>query len=145
MPTSEATPVIIRYIHPLHHGHTKVTLIVMNEWLTSISCHVNRPSHSWNETISNFDLETSGLRSWVRSKGKDHIVHPVYKWFASSSFHINQTNNSWDNTSEIWPWNIHGQGHGRGQNQCQIIHAVSNFWNPLKKTFPTIFLQDLIQ
>ena len=30
-PTSEVTPVTIRYIHPPHHGHPKVTVMVMND------------------------------------------------------------------------------------------------------------------
>ena len=34
---------------------------------TSLSFHVNRPSHSWVTTISKFDLANQGSRSWVRS------------------------------------------------------------------------------
>ena len=36
--------------------------------LTSLSSHVNRPSHSWVTTISKFDLENQGTRSRVRSQ-----------------------------------------------------------------------------
>ena len=34
--------------------------------LTSLSFHVNQPSHSWVMTFSKFDLENQGSRSWVR-------------------------------------------------------------------------------
>ena len=38
--------------------------------LTSLSFHVNRPSHSWDTAISKFDVGNSRSRSWVRSKLK---------------------------------------------------------------------------
>ena len=39
--------------------------------LTSLSFHVNRPSHSWDMTFfSKFDLENPRSRSWFRSKLK---------------------------------------------------------------------------
>ena len=34
--------------------------------LTSLSYHVNRPSHSWDTAFSKFDLENPRSRSWVR-------------------------------------------------------------------------------
>ena len=34
--------------------------------LTSLSFHVNRPSHSWDTALSKFDLENPRSRSWVR-------------------------------------------------------------------------------
>ena len=34
--------------------------------LTSLSFHVNRPSHSWDMTFSKFDLENPRSRSWKR-------------------------------------------------------------------------------
>ena len=42
--------------------------------LTSLSFHVNRPSHSWDTTFSKFDLENPRSWSWLRSKLK------VTKW-----------------------------------------------------------------
>ena len=42
--------------------------------LTSLSFHVNRPSHSWDMTFSKFDLENPRSRSWVRGMLK------VTKW-----------------------------------------------------------------
>ena len=38
--------------------------------LTSLSSHVNRPSHSWDTLFSKFDLENPRSRSWVRGKLK---------------------------------------------------------------------------
>ena len=42
--------------------------------LTSLSFHVNLPSHSWDTTFSKFDLENPRSLSWLRSKLK------VTKW-----------------------------------------------------------------
>ena len=50
--------------------------------LTSLSFHVNRPSHSWDTAISKFDVENSRSRSWVRSKLK------VTTWAYIQSTHI---------------------------------------------------------
>ena len=38
--------------------------------LTSLSFHVNRPSHSWDTAFSKFDLENPRSRSWMRGKLK---------------------------------------------------------------------------
>ena len=38
--------------------------------LTSLSFHVNWPSHSWDTAFSKFDLENQGSRSWLRSQFK---------------------------------------------------------------------------
>ena len=61
---------------------TLVNIMVMNGWLTSVSLHVNRSSHSWDKAISDFDLKisTAGSRSLVWSKGK---IIP------SAQYHIN--------------------------------------------------------
>ena len=71
-PTSEVNTVTSRYIRPSQHGNPKVTVMVMNDRLTSLTS-----PHSRNKTtgISNFDLETSLSRSWVWSKGK--AIHPA--------------------------------------------------------------------
>ena len=61
---------------------TLVNIMVMNGWLTSFLFHVNRPSHSWDKAISDFDLEisTPGSRSCLWSKGK--VIQ-------SAQYHIN--------------------------------------------------------
>ena len=62
MPTSEVTSVTIPFIHPPHHGYTKVTVMVINDRLTSLSLHVNRPSDFWDKSMSNIALEKSRPR-----------------------------------------------------------------------------------
>ena len=52
--------------------------------LTSLSFHVNRPSHSWDTAFSKFDLENPRSRSWVRGKLKvttwvHYSVSPIYR------------------------------------------------------------------
>ena len=113
-PTSEVNLVTIQYIHPPHHGHTKVNIMVMNRWLTSLSFHVNQPSHSWDKAISKFDLETSRSRSWVWSKGK--VIQSAQYLINLIPFHftirptIPEMQLFW-----IWPWKIQGPGHEWGQ------------------------------
>ena len=92
MPKSEVTLVTIWYIHPPHHGHTKVNIMVINGGLTSLSFHANRPFYSWHKAVSNFKLQGQGhgCGQRERSYSQPSIV------FASFLFHINQTNNFWD-------------------------------------------------
>ena len=55
-PMSDVTQVNIWYIHPPHHGYLKVTVMVKNGWLASLSFHDNQRPHSSNKAISDFDL-----------------------------------------------------------------------------------------
>ena len=71
--TYEVTPITFRYIHPPYHGNPKVTAMVINDRLTSLPS-----SHSWNKTISNFDLETSLTRSWVWSRARLYSRTNIY-------------------------------------------------------------------
>ena len=65
-----------------HYGHewsshipliplsrSKFEIVLSHEWEGWLTWHVNQPSHSWDKTISNFDLENSRPRSWACSKG----------------------------------------------------------------------------
>ena len=68
-PTSEVTPVTIRYIHLPHHGHT--SQYHGHEWMTHIHfCSMSIGSPIPDKAISDSDLETPRSRSWVWSKGK---------------------------------------------------------------------------
>ena len=89
-PTSEVTPVTVRYIHPPHHGYPKFIVKAMNDQLTSLSFHVNQLSHSWNKDISKFDLESSKVKIMGMVTGQDHTVSPVSNWFAFFLFHISK-------------------------------------------------------
>ena len=111
---------------------TLVNIMVMTGWLSSFSLHVNRPSHSWDKTISDSDLEISTLRSrsWVWSKGK--VIQSAQYHINSLRFHLtyNQTNNSRERamskfdleTSKVKVMSeVKGQGH--------ILCPVSNRWS----------------
>ena len=67
---------------------TLVNIMVMNGWLTSFSFHVKLPSHSWDQAISDSDLEisTPRSRSWMWSKGK--IVQSAQHHINSLRFHF---------------------------------------------------------
>ena len=79
-PTSEVTPVTIRYIRPPHHDHTSQ----YHGWFTSSI--VNRLPHSWDKAISDSDLETAKSMSWVWSKGK--VIQSAQYHINSLPFHF---------------------------------------------------------
>ena len=71
----------------LYHTSTHpnmVTVMVMNDQFMSILFHVNWPSHSWDKTISNFDLENSKPRSWIWLKGKVGIQLICFPFYFTS-------------------------------------------------------------
>ena len=89
--------------------------------LTSLSFHVNRPSHSWDTAISKFDVENSMSRSWVKSKLK------VTTWgLHSVDSHPFRSMLLGHPIPELWLFEnltlkIKGQGHGWGhssKSQC---------------------------
>ena len=89
--------------------------------LTSLSFHVNRPSHSWDTAISKFDVENSMSRSWVKSKLK------VTAWgLHSVDSHPFRSMSLGHPIPELWLFEnltlkIKGQGHGWGhssKSQC---------------------------
>ena len=96
-PTSEVTPVTIRYICPPHYGHT--SLYHGHEWMTHIlfvPCQSAIPFLRYSyfrlwPWIFNSRVNVMGV-----VKGQGHTIGPVSYQFTSFSFHINQTNNSWD-------------------------------------------------
>ena len=65
---------------------TLISIMVMNGWLTSFSFHVNRPSHSWENAISDSDLETPKSRSWVWSRGE--VIYSAQYPINSLPFHF---------------------------------------------------------
>ena len=89
--------------------------------LTSLSFHVNWPSHSWDKAISKFDLENQGSRSWMRSQFKVTmwVWHPIDSHpFCSMSISppIPEIQHFQNLTLKI-----KGQGHGWGhssKSQC---------------------------
>ena len=105
---------------------TLVNIMVMNGWLTYFLFHVNRPYHSWDKAISDFDLEisTPGSRSWVWSKGK--IIQSAQYHINSFHFHFTSIRPTIpESYFEIWPWNIQGQGHEWGQrSRSHIVPSI---------------------
>ena len=94
--------------------------------LTSLSFHVNRPSHSWDTAFSKFDLENPRSRSWVRGKLK---VTTWVQYFIDS--HLFNSMSIGHPIPEIWLFQnltlkIEGQGHWWGecwksQSGCNIL------------------------
>ena len=84
--------------------------------LTSLSFHVNQPSHSWDTTFSKFDLENPRSRSWVRGKLR------VITWFQHSidshPFHPMSMGHPIPEIGlfQNLTLKIKGQGHGWGQS-----------------------------
>ena len=90
--------------------------------LTSLSFHVNRPSHSWDTAFSKFDLENPRSRSWVRWTLKvttwvQHSIdshpfnsmsigHPIPEIQLFSKFHLeNPRSRSWmRRTLKVTKW-----------------------------------------
>ena len=69
-------------------GEVKVSLTFYR--LTSLSFHVNRPSHSWDTTFSKFDLENPRSRWWKRWTLTVTTLSPTFYRFTSLSFHVNR-------------------------------------------------------
>ena len=65
---------------------TLVSIMAMNGWLRSFSFHVNWPPHSWDNAISDSDLETPRSRSWMWSKGK--VIRLAQYHINSLPFHF---------------------------------------------------------
>ena len=72
--------------------------------LTSLSFHVNRPSHSWDTAFSKFDLENQGSRSWwghsSKSQCGSNILStdmPFVPWQSALPFLRYSI-------FKIWPW-----------------------------------------
>ena len=110
--------------------------------LTSLSFHVNRPSHSWETTFSKLDLENPRSRSWVRGKLKvttwvqhsiySHPIHPM-----SIGHPIPEIQHFQNLTLKI-----QGQGHGWGQSWksqsgCNILSTYIPFI-PCQSTLPLL-------
>ena len=94
--------------------------------LTSLSFHVNRPSHSWDTAYSKFDLENPRSRSWVRwtLKVTPWVEHSIdsHPFNSMSISHPIPEIRLFQNVT----LKIQGQGHGWGerwksQSGCNIL------------------------
>ena len=65
--------------------------------LTSLSCHVNPPFHSWDTTFSKFDFSwKSKVKVMVEIKVESHKVGVTSYRLTSLLFHVNRPCHSWD-------------------------------------------------
>ena len=90
-------------------------------WLTSLSFHVNRSSHSWDTTFSKFDLENPRSRSlkrwtlkvttWVqhsidshpfRSMSIGHVIHKI-RLFQNLTLKIQGQGHGWEESHNMGP------------------------------------------
>ena len=103
---------------------TLVNIMVMNGWLASFLFHVNRPSHSWDKAISDFDLEisTPGSRSWVWSKGK--VIQLVQYHINSLPFHFTSIRPTIPEIELFRNLTLKHQGQGHEWGQRSRSHIV---------------------
>ena len=64
--------------------------------LTSLSFHVNRPSHSWDTAFSKFWPWKSKVKVMGEVDIKSHNMGPTFYRLTSLSFHVNRLSHSWD-------------------------------------------------
>ena len=69
--------------------------------ITSLSFHVNRPSHSWIRLFHNLTLKIQGQG---HGRGEHWTQGPTFCRLKSLSFHVNLPSHSWDTAFQIWPW-----------------------------------------
>ena len=100
--------------------------------LTSLSFHVNRPSHSWDTAFSKFDLENPRSRSWVRGKLK--VTTWVQHSIDSHPFHPMSIDHPIPEIRlfQNLTLKIQGQGHGwdqswKSQSGCSILSTQIPF------------------
>ena len=116
--------------------------------LTSLSFHVNRPSHPWHTAFSKFDLENQGSRSWVTIQS--HNVGLTSYRLTSLLFHVNRPSHSSVMTFfKIWPWNskvkvmgeVTVQSHNVGLTSYRLtsllfhVNWPSHSWNTASSKF----------
>ena len=123
-PTSEVTPVTIRYIRPPHHGHT--SQYHGHEWMTHIlfsPCQTAVPflRSSYFRLTLKFQLQGQGHGCGQRSYNWPSIIltHFVFISHQSDQQFLRKS------YFEIWPWNIQGQGHEFGQrSRSHIVPSI---------------------
>ena len=141
------------WVHKSHPGHYPVYPPTppwsyksqYHEWTTHftfIPCQL-AAAHSWDKAISNSDLETWRLRSWVWSYGRPSIL--LVRILCISHQSDQQPRYSY---FEIWPWKFQGQGHEWGQrsrshripsiqpmNFLFHINRTNHSWDMAKRMF----------
>ena len=144
-PTSEVTPVTIRYIRPSHHGHTRSWMDDSHPFRSMSISHPIPNTKLFQTLTLKLQGQGHGCGQRARSYNRPSII--LTHFF---SFHINQTNNSWDGaiskfdleTSKVKVMSeVKGQGHTLCpvSNQCTSfsfhINRTNHSWDMAKTVF----------
>ena len=139
-PTSGIIQVTTLYIHPTPMVTKRSVPWPRMDVLYPLLSPVNQPSNSWDQVISDFDLETTRPSSWVWSN------RMVIQWaqYHNNLLHFGSRKSDQQflrySYCEIWPWKIQGQGHGWGQRSrsCSSpsIQPVHFFFIPCQSDQP---------
>ena len=135
-PTSEVTPVTIRYIRAPHHGHT--SQYHGHEWMTHILfVHCQFLPHSWDKAISDSDLETPRSRSWVWSKGK--VIQLTQYHINSLPFHLTSIRPTILQIELFWnlTWK-HPRSRSWGRSKVKVTYCTQYPTNALPFCFTSI-------
>ena len=123
--------------------------------LTSLSFHVNRPSHSWDTAYSKFDLENPRARSWVRwmLKVTTWVHHSIDSHpFCSMSIGHPITE---IRLFKIWPWKskvkvmseVNIESHNMGPSFYRLtsllfhVNRLSHSWDERERLSLSAFLR----
>ena len=93
--------------------------------LTSLSFHVNQPSHSWDMTFSKFDLENPRSRSWLGQSWKSQsgcnipLTHIPFVPCQSALPFLRYS------IFKIWPWKSKVKVMGEGNVESHKVGVTS--------------------
>ena len=110
--TSEVTLVIIWYIHPPHHGHSKGNVMVMNGGFTS-TMSISPPIHEirlFQSLTLKLQVQGDECGQRARSCSQSNMINFLFTSHQSNQQFLRYS------FFKIWPWKILGQGHGLDQN-----------------------------
>ena len=112
--------------HGWGHGWVKVTMWLTFYRLTSLSFHVNQPSHSWDSIFSKFALKNPRSRSWKRwtLKATTWVQHSVdSNPFPSMSIcpPIPEIQHFQNLTLKIQGQGHGWSGHSKSESGCNIL------------------------
>ena len=126
-PTSEVTPVTIRYIRQTHHGHT--SQYHGHEWMIHIlfgPCQSSVPIPEiklFQILTLKFQLQCRGCGCGQRATSYNRVsiilTHLVFISRQSDQQLLRQS------YFQIWPWNFQGQGHEWGKmSRSHIVPSI---------------------
>ena len=97
--------------------------------LTSLSFHVNLPSHSWDTTFFLIWPWKSKVMVMVEVKVENYKVGVTFYRLTSLSFHVNRPSHSYS-IFKIWPWkskaNVMGEVNVENHNMCPTLYRLTS-------------------